>query len=308
MELRHLRYFVAVAEELHFGRAAERLGIKQPPLSAQIRQLEDELGTPLFRRTPRGVVLTEAGEALLEDARPILAMADQAKLDVAKRARGETGRLRIGFGGGTPFEPVTARTAKTYRDKYPEVVVHPTLRYTAQLVVDVQDGVCDVAFVWLPLPRHEGLSLHPMAEERVIAVLPANHRLAGRDGIALSELAGDSLLLVARAAAPDFYDSIIDGCHKAGLTPTIGPQGPSIASLIGMVAVGLGVALAPECLSQIRPAGVVYMPLEGEPLMARIGIIHRRDDTSAAVHEFVAVARSCRESARRVSVTTPIRT
>src|SRR5690242_8001652 len=134
MELRHLRYFVAVAEELHFTRAAEKLGIKQPPLSQQIRQLEQEMGTSLFRRLTRGVELTESGAVLLDDARRILEQVERAKTGVQSRARGETGRVRVGFAGATYFQPLVPRIIRAYRERYPGVVVTPEQSNTPRLV------------------------------------------------------------------------------------------------------------------------------------------------------------------------------
>ncbi len=146
MELRHLRYFVAVAEELNFTRAAKRLGINQPPLSLQIRQLEKELGTPLFIRRTRGIELTNAGKLMLEEARVILKEVETAKAGVQRRARGETGRIVIGFSGGTYFHPLIPAIIREYRTDYPDVILFPQVSGTAFLTVQLLAGQIDIAF------------------------------------------------------------------------------------------------------------------------------------------------------------------
>src|SRR5882757_6970727 len=164
LELRHLRYFVAVAEELHFTRAAERLGIKQPPLSLQIRQLERELGTSLFRRETRGVKLTETGALLLDEARRILDQVERTKAGVQSRARGESGCIHLGFAGATCFQPLVPGIISAYRQRYPSVLVSPEQGNTPQLVAGLRGGEIDVAFVRPPLSDGEKLAVEPLVE------------------------------------------------------------------------------------------------------------------------------------------------
>jgi len=176
MDLRHLRYFVAVAEERHFTRAAERLGIKQPPLSLQIKQLEQELGTPLFRRLTRGVELTEPGTLLLDEARQILAQVERTKANVRNRARGETGHIRVGFAGATYFQPRVPGLVQAYRRRYPSVVLSPVQGNTPGLVDAVQNGSVDVAFVRAPpVEGYQEITVHLLVEETTRIVLPSNH-------------------------------------------------------------------------------------------------------------------------------------
>src|SRR6478609_5878712 len=175
MDLRHLRYFVAVAEERHFTRAAERLGIKQPPLSLQIKQLEQELGTPLFRRLTRGVELTEPGRLLLDEARQILEQVERTKANVRNRARGETGRIRVGFAGASYFHPRVPGLIQAYRERYPDVLLLPVQSNTPYLVEALRNGSVDVAFVRPPLGDGEGLTVHPLVQEPMRIVLPSNH-------------------------------------------------------------------------------------------------------------------------------------
>lgn len=291
MELRHLRYFVAVAKELHFRRAAERLGIKQPPLSAQIRQLEGELGTPLFHRMTRGVTLTEAGEVLLEDARLILNRVDQAKLDVGRTARGESGHVGVGFAGATPFHPLVPAIIKACHSRYPGIVMSPVISNTARLMSGVRNGECDVAFVRPPLLDSQGLAVHTLVHEAMLIVLPSDHPLAQREAIPLAAIADETLIVAPRELDPGFYDHVIESCRRAGFTPKLGLPGPQIAAFVGMVAAGLGVAIVPECFQQIQPPGVSYLRIEGEAPLASIALIHRQADRSPAVRQFVSVAR-----------------
>src|SRR5258705_3550625 len=176
MDLRHLRYFVAVAEERHFTRAAERLGIKQPPLSLQIKQLEQELGTLLFRRLTRGVELTEPGTLLLDEARQILEHVERTKANVQSRARGETGRIRVGFAGATYFQPRVPGLIQAYRECYPDVLLSPVQSNTPHLVEALRNGSLDVAFVRPPLGDGEGLTVHPLVQEPMRIVLPRSTR------------------------------------------------------------------------------------------------------------------------------------
>jgi DNA-binding transcriptional LysR family regulator len=195
MDLRHLRYFVAVAEERHFTRAAERLGIKQPPLSLQIRQLEQELGTPLFRRLTRGVELTEPGTLLLDEARQILEQVERTKANVRNRARGETGHIRVGFAGATYFQPRVPGLVQTYRRRYPGVVLSPVQSNTPHLVEALRNGSVDVAFVRPPLGDGEGLTVHPLVQEPMRIVLPSKHPQARKRSVSLASLAHETFIL-----------------------------------------------------------------------------------------------------------------
>src|SRR5580700_7254521 len=176
MELRHLRYFVAVAEELNFTRAAERLGISQPPLSLQIRQLEKELGTPLFHRRSRSVELTDAGRLLLEEARVILKQVETAKSGVRRRARGETGRIVVGSAGATYFHPVIPEIILEYRMRYPDIVLAPQASNTSLLVARLRAGQIDIALIRPPIDDVEGLTIVPLINEDTVAILPNGHR------------------------------------------------------------------------------------------------------------------------------------
>jgi DNA-binding transcriptional LysR family regulator len=290
MDLRHLRYFLAVAEELHFTRAAAKLGIQQPPLSLQIRQLEEELGTQLFRRLTRGVELTEPGTFLLQEARQILDQVERTKATVLSLARGARGHLRVGFSNAAYFNPVVSRIIHDYRERYPDVVLTPMQGVTAGLVQALHNSEVDVAFLRAPYDE-EGLGSDLIVEEPLVAVIPASHALAGARGLELAALARESFLLFPRDTSPGFYDSIIGACQKAGFSPRLGQETPDIPSIVHLVGAGFGVSVVPKALTQIHAEGVVYVPILGEGPMAWTRLSYRRRDASEALRNFVAIAR-----------------
>jgi len=291
MELRHLRYFVAVAEELNFTRAAERLGIKQPPLSLQIRQLEKELGTPLFRRLGRKIELTGAGKLFLEEARNVLQHVERAKTDVKRRARGETGQMCIGTAGATYFEPLVNRVTREYCAKYPGVVLYAEESSTRMLMAEVHAGKVDAAFVWSPLTEHKDLAIIPFANDRWVVMLPKDHALDRLASVPLSALDKERFLLFPRRANVIMYDSIIAACREAGFEPNLGQELPHIFAAFPMVAAGLGISMVPECLTRVHVEGVSFRPIKGDGLRVRVSLIHRRNDQSAAVKNLVSLVR-----------------
>lgn len=295
MDLRHLRYFVAVAEERHFTRAAARLGIQQPPLSLQIRQLEEELGTKLLRRLTRGVELTESGSYLLEEAYRILNHVERTRTDVQSLARGTTGRIRLGFGGATYFEPLVSSIIRTFRERYPGVVLIPEQSVTPRLVGKLKGNEVDIAFLRPPLDEPDWLGLDLLVEETMLAVLPTSHALAGKASVHLTELAEESFILFPRVDSPGFHDALTDSCRHAGFTMKQGQETPNIPAIVLMVSAGFGVSLVPRSLSQIRAEGVAYVPVEGIGVKAAIGIGYRKDGQSQAVRNFVAVAKRMRQ-------------
>jgi len=297
LELRHLRYFVAVAEELHFRRAAVRLGIQQPPLSLQIQQLERELGTPLFRRLTRGVELTEAGVFLLDEARRILDQVERAKAGVESRARGETGTIHLGFAGATLSQPMILKIIQAYRARYPGVVLSPEQSNTPRLAAGLRSHEIDVAFVRPPVGNMDELAVEPLVEEPMVIVLPASHPRAGDSAIPIAALADETFILLPRAIGVILHDAVIDLCRAAGFDPKLGQEAPQIPSIVHMVAAGFGVSIVPQSIKQTRAEGVAFVPIEGEVPMAPIWLAYRRDDRSAAVCSFVTMARQIAQSA-----------
>jgi DNA-binding transcriptional LysR family regulator len=301
MELRHLRYFVAVAEELNFTRAAKRLGINQPPLSLQIRQLEKELGTQLFRRRTRGVELTDAGKLMLEEARVILKQVETAKTGVRRRARGETGRLIVGSAGATYFHPLIPAIIREYGMRYPEIILAPQASSTALLVARLCAGQVDIAFIRPPIGDDDDLSIEPLVEEDTVIVVPTGHALSHSASAPLSALAKETFVLFPRALNTGVYDEILGACRRAGFSPVLVQQAPQIVAVIPLVAAGLGVSIVPHSFRRVLPDGVSYLAIDGDAPRAEISLAYRRSDRFAAVQNFVAVARAVRLAAQSKS-------
>lgn len=265
IELRHLRYVVALAEELHYGRAAARLRIAQPALSQQVARLEAAIGVRLFDRSTAGTRITDAGEAFVRQARRTLVEADRA-VEVARRAAaGELGPLRVGFAPSTSAEPFLALLGAFGRHS-PDVDVRLAERPTGQLVGDLVEGRLDVAFLALlrppPTEGHDIVTVR-LAQEPFVAALPADHPLAGAAPIAPARLAGERFAFFARDTGPRWYDTLLSLCHSAGFTPTLAHEVRDQASLLSLVAAGLAVGLVPASTAVLRERSVAYVPLTG---------------------------------------------
>ena len=292
MELRHLHYFVVVAEERHFTRAAERLGIGQPPLSLQIQRLEREIGAQLFRRLSRGVELTEAGVLLLDNARQILAQVERTCADVQRLSRGEIGHLRVGFAGATYFQPLVPAIIRQYRSRHPDVVLSPEQSNTPSLVDGLLEGRVDAAFIRPPIENTDALEIELLVTEDMLVVLPRSHRLAQPGAsVSLSALAAETFILFPRMIGAGLYDAVTSACQRAGFIPILGQEAPQISSIVPMVGAGFGVSIVPRSTSQIRTEEVVYLPIAGDAPSAPISLAWRRHDPSPVVRQFLAVAR-----------------
>ncbi len=293
MDLRRLRYFVAVAEEGHVTRASERLGIQQAPLSQQIKTLERELGAQLFRRRPRGMELTDAGAALLVEARAILARIAEAEAAVRRAARGQAGRLRIGYTNSACFHPATPAAIHAFRAAAPQVGLSFEIGSTTALIERLQAGEVDAAFIRTATTRPEGLAIHPLAEEPMVAALPAGHPLAAAEDVALAEFADETFVAYPRSDGAGLYDAVIAACHAAGFSPAIGCEAPQMIAALSLVAAGLGVSIVPASLERMQLENVAYRPLAGDAQpRAQLNLAVRRNETSAAVRRFVEVARA----------------
>jgi DNA-binding transcriptional LysR family regulator len=295
MELRHLRYFVAVAEEGHITRAAERLGIQQPPLSQQIRALETELQVLLFRRKPRGVELTQAGQSLFAAAQAILRQVDHAVTAARRTARGEAGRIGLGFTSSASFHPFVPQAIRDYRDSHPLVALNLEESGTGELVGALLDERLDAAFVRSPIGAAAGIAVHAVLEEAMVAALPAGHALAAGGAareLALADLAAETFILYRRPLGPGLYDSIIAACQRAGYSPNIGQEAPRMLATLSLVAAGLGVTLVPQSMRRLRVHGVAYRPLDSAAgLVAPLNLAYRRGESSAAAQRFIALVR-----------------
>lgn len=292
MELRHLRYFVAVAEELHFTRAARRLGIEQPPLSQQIKALEAEIGTPLFERRARTVALTDAGRGLLDDARSILAQVQLATDHARRVARGDAGRIGVGMINSAPFHPFVPRVLREFGQTYPDVALSLDEHATPVLAEAVLADRLDVAFVRPLLGDEPRLVSETLFDEAVLIAMPQAHRLATRRRLAIADLRSEAFVLFSRAVGAGLYDDILATCRRAGFSPRIGQEASQVTSIVNLVAAGLGVSLVPASMQQIHSDGVVYRPIIGDAPKARMSLVYRRGDESATVRNMVALART----------------
>lgn len=288
MDLRHFRYVLAAADELHFTRAAQRLGIAQPALSQQIRQLEDELGAHLFRRLTRGVELTDAGHAFLPYARAALAAAEAAAKAARRAANGELGRISIGFTSSASFNPLVTRVIGRFRDTYPDVEIALLEQTTSGLLRALRDGDLQLAFVRATHDETVDLRSIELPDEPLWIAMPTRHPLASHEQVSLSEFSSDPFILYPRANGRLLYDAIIAACGQAGFSPRIAQEAPQMASTINLVAAGVGVALVPASMSQIRPSGVTFAQLTGEVPVASLALVQGPDLlVTAAVRNFL---------------------
>lgn len=291
MELRHLRYFVAVAEELHFTRAAERLGIGQPPLSQQIQQLERELGARLFRRLSRGVALTEVGAIFLADARTTLAAAARAMDNARRAARGELGSLHIGFTVSASFHPFVPRVILQFRETHPEVTLTLREGNSAEMLLAVREGRLDLAIVRPPSRFYEQLELEALFDEDMLIVLSDHHPLSARASLTLAELAHENFVLYARQTGPGLFDAIVAACRQSGFSPNVTQEAPQMSSTINLVAAGLGVSIVPAAIRSFRPEGVRYIPIDGIAPRAPLSLAYRRFEHAETVLRFLDALR-----------------
>lgn len=296
VELRHLRYFIAVAEERHITRAAERLGIQQPPLSQRIKAIERELDVQLFRRKPRGVELTEAGRAFLDNARALLAHFDHTFETTRRTARGEQGRISVGVTPTSPFHPFVPRVVRAFRESYPQVFLRLEERLGHELVEQLRNEHIDVAFIRTPVADPEGLVVHSLIEEPILVALPSGHALArsgvGASAVSLQRLARETFILYGPPGTA-FYDLTMAACRAAGFNPRVGQETPRMTSSLNLVAVGLGICLVPASLQQMHMDGVTYCRLKG-PVQPKaiLNLASRRGDPSAVVRNFLNLVRA----------------
>lgn len=291
MELRHLRYFVAVAEERHFGRAAERLHIAQPPLSQQIRRLEAELGVTLLHRTTRSVEVAPAGEVLLVRAREILAAVDGATEDTRRAARGEFGRLAVGFTGSATYE-LLPKLAAALRSALPGVALN--LRgelLTPAQVASLLDGTLDLGLLRPPVRERE-LAVEVVRREPLVAVLPEAHPLAAADAVPLEELKGEPFVVYPSHFRSVVHDAVEETCEAHGFLPRVALEVSETATLVSFVAAGLGVSLVPESVRHMTVRGAVYRPLAGDAATVELAVAWRRDDETAVLARALEVIRS----------------
>lgn len=293
MELRHLRYFLAVAEEGHVTRAAERIGIQQPPLSRMLKSLETEIGERLFYRTPRGVELTDAGKAFHLGASGIMGNLKQVIELTRSTARGEQGRIRIGVTPTGPFVPFVPRCLAEFRQSHPAVSLSVQESLSGQLLEDIHSAKVDVAFMWSP--HAEGLLKIPVYQDELVVALPSRHPLAlsrSSRPISINELARETFIVYGRKDGFGLYAATIIACREAGFSPIFGEESPRLASALTLVAAGLGVVFLPASLQTVRVHGAVYRRLKAKTKAHSVlSLVSRRNDRSALVRNFIAFCR-----------------
>jgi len=292
MELRHLRYFLAVAEELNFTRAARRLHIAQPPLTQQIKALETELGVMLFDRSAYRIELTATGRVFAAEVARILGDVRNAVLTAKRAARGTAGQVRVGFTESASFNPLVTSAFRSFRSAYPDVEVSLEERQSIELAVALREGRIDAAFVRPPLQTEAGITLHLLEKEDMVAAVPSGHTLAKRKQIDLRELEMETFILYPRSVRPGLADAVVAECEKAGFTPRVEQYAPQLSSTINLVATSLGISIVPRSMQGLQPHAVAYVPLRGRPLQALLGIAHRTGEASATVLKFIELVRN----------------
>ncbi|EPK7572810.1 LysR family transcriptional regulator [Klebsiella michiganensis] len=289
IELRHLRYFIAVAEELHFGHAAARLNISQPPLSQQIQILEQQIGARLFARTNRSVSLTEAGRQFLADSRQILSQVDDAAARAARLHHGETGELRIGFTSSAPFIKAVSDTLSTFRCRYPDVHIQTRETNTREQIVPLNEGALDLGLMRnTQLP--DTLVWERVLREPLLAMVPRDHPLASKPRVSLRELAREPFVFFDPHVGTGLYDDILGLMRRYDLTPAITQEVGEAMTIIGLVAAGLGVSILPASFRRVQLLEMCWLPIEEQDAVSEMWLVWSKH------HEQGQAARRFRES------------
>ncbi|MBI4784086.1 MAG: LysR family transcriptional regulator [Oscillatoriophycideae cyanobacterium NC_groundwater_1537_Pr4_S-0.65um_50_18] len=291
MELRQLHYFLAIAEELNFGRAAQRLNIAQPPLTRQIQQLEQELGVQLFNRTSRRVELTEVGKLFVDEAQRILEQVDHSLLTIQRANRGEVGQLVVAFEGSSAYD-IIPLSLKAYRERFPEVELTVLGMTTNQQVEALRSGQIQIGFVVPPLQGQvEDLEVEAVIQSPLVLALPEAHPLAAKSTVKVRSLVKESFIMGQRNSGCGFYDQVITFCHRAGFSPTIKQEVNEMQVLLGLIAAGFGVAILPGSAKQFQRSGVVYRDLQPASSEVALAIAWQKNDSSPLVQAFLQIVR-----------------
>lgn len=291
MELRHIRYFLAVARERNFTRAAVHLNIGQPPLSNQIKDLEREVGASLLHRTAHGADLTPAGQAFHDVVTGIPALTERAIRNAQLAARGELGCLCIGFSASSAFNPVVPAAVRAFQSAYPGVKVELEESNTVPLVAALLEGKIDVAFVRPGDTTSHSVKLRMMSAEPLIVALPKDHPATADDEIDLARLAKDRFILFPRCVSPDFYETIIRTLQEAGIEPAVDQVVGQLASIVGFVAAGLGVSIMTASMHQVDIPGVTFRAIKNQSPAISLAIAYRPKNSSVLVRNFLSATR-----------------
>lgn len=289
MELRHLRYFVAVAEELHFGRAALRLHMAQPPLSQQIRQLETEIGVQLFERTNRRVELTPAGQVFLLEARSILESVEQAVTHARRASRGDWGWFGVGFVGSANYDVLPA-ILRRFRERYPEVELVLQELLGEEQEQALREKQIHVGFTRLSTPE-AGFVLEPLIQEPLLLAVPSTHHLATQESVQLRELANEPFILFHQPSPSSYGGYLVRICEEAGFTPRMVQRVGEVQTAISLVSAGIGITLVPGLVQNFQREGVVYKTLTNPSPTIGLMLIYRENDTSPILPHFLQIAR-----------------
>ena len=293
MDLRQLRYFVVLAEELHFTRAAERLHMAQPPLSRQIRELEQSLGVQLLLRNKRRVELTEAGSRFLNEARLLLEQARHAVSIAQRTACGEIGSLEIGYANTVPYTGTLSAVVGAYRQAFPGIRIIMTEMTSRQQIDGLVENRLDIGIVRSPVYEcPSSVLLSPLSRESFLAALPINHPLAKLHNVPLSVLAEQPFIFYPRSLGAGVYEQVFAMCRDAGFEPQIMQEVKQAAAIMSLVAAGLGVSLVPASLRCLVIQGAVFRPLEGNLMQTEVAMAHRSERNSAAANAFIDLALS----------------
>lgn len=289
MELRHLRYFATLAEELHFGRAAQRLHIAQPPLSQQIQQLEKELGFKLFHRTKRNVQLTEAGQVFLVEVSQIMRQLQQAIQIGQQTSRGEIGQLVVGFVSSAAYN-ILPTILQTFRGCVPGVRLELHELTTDEQLEWLREGRMDIGFLRPPVEENR-FNWETIFQESLIVALPEGHLLANQSNICLTSLANEPFILFPRILAPGLYDLIISLCQQANFSPNVAQEAIQMQTIVSLVAAEMGVAIVPASLQNLQRIGVVYKTLQEPTPKVGMAMIWLKNETSTTVLRFVEIVK-----------------
>lgn len=289
IELRHLRYFVAVAEELHFGRAAQRLHMAQPPLSQQIRKLEEAVGHPLLLRTSRNVRLTAAGEELLKRAQQTLRKVAEDVQSTRRIGRGEVGTLTVGFIASAMLT-VLPRMLSEYRKRFPEVELRLREFYTAALLRALRDGTTDIGFT-RDAGEEETLHTEVLLPEPFIAVVSAQHPLAAKSAIRIDELRNEPFVLFSPNVGQNAWEKVLRLCQQGGFRPRIVQEAPHWLTIMRLVGTGLGVTIAPACVEKIADTEVHCLRLRNAKVFSHLELAYRAETLTELEETFLALAR-----------------
>jgi DNA-binding transcriptional LysR family regulator len=290
VELRQLRYFVAIAEEGSFSRAAIRLHVSQPPLSTQIRNLEEELGAPLLARTNRGVSLTASGQVFYEEVRAILARLERARARALQADRGDVGMLSVGFVSIADYG-ILPPALKSFRAQFPLVEVQLHELTTDAQIRELRAARLDLGVGLAPVEEPD-LEFTSILREALVLAAPSDHPAAEGDAIDLRSLSKASFIVPPRDLAPGLYDLTISRCRSAGFAPRIVQNARQMQTVIGLVSCGMGLALVPSSVRNLKRTGVRYLQLRGRPSRIELGILRMRESDNALGAHFVAALKA----------------